>query len=117
VSHEDQIFFYVVAPEAFQGLIEKQITSYYPDAVIDETQEVNIFAKATHYANTYMYLKKGYVYPIKTYDKLESDPINNITNALSKFDHDESCAIQILLRPTGNRWQKKASKKAGKLQK
>lgn len=64
-----------------------------------------------------MHLKKGYVYPIKTYDKLESDPINNITNALSKLEYDESAVIQVLLRPTSNGWQKKASKKASKLQK
>ena len=117
IAHQDQIFFYVVIPRTYQSLIEKQITSYYPDAVIEDTREVNIFASASHYANTYMYLNKNFVYPIKTYDKLESDPINNITNALSKLDHDESCAIQILLRPTSNSWQAKASQKASKLQK
>lgn len=64
-----------------------------------------------------MYMSKDYVYPLKTYDKLESDPINNITNALSKLGTDESCAIQMVLRPTNNRWQVKASRKSGKLQK
>ena len=107
----------MVIPRKYQTLIEKQITSYYSDAVIEDTDEVNIFAKAKYYSNTLMYLSKESVYPIKTYDKLESDPINNITNALSKLEYDESCAIQILLRPTSNRWQKKASKKASKLQK
>jgi hypothetical protein len=31
------------------------------------------------YETTYMHLAKPYYYPIKTYQKLESDPINNIT--------------------------------------
>lgn len=43
IAHQDQIFFYVVAPADYQILIEKQITSYYPDAVIEDTDELNIF--------------------------------------------------------------------------
>ena len=117
IAHQDQLFFYIVVPTKYQVLIEKQITSYFPDAVIEDTQEINIFENATHTSNTYMYLKKNFVYPIKTYDKLESDPINNITNALSKLGFGESCAFQVLLRPTNNRWQNKASKKDAKLEK
>jgi hypothetical protein len=48
---------------------------------------------------------KELFFPIKTYLKLESDPINNITNAFSKLEDDESAVIQILLRPTKDDWQ------------
>jgi len=36
---------------------------------------------------------------------LESDPINNITNAFSKLEEDESAALQIILKPIDDDWQ------------
>ncbi len=43
VANEQEIFFYVVVPKEMRLLFEKQITGFYPDAVIDATPEVNIF--------------------------------------------------------------------------
>jgi len=40
---------------------------------------------------------------------LESDPINNITSALSKLEEDESASVQILLKPIDDDWQKECS--------
>jgi len=51
-----------------------------------------------------------FFFPIKTYQKLESDPINNITNAFSKLEDDESAAIQIVLKPIDDDWQSDCSK-------
>jgi hypothetical protein len=48
---------------------------------------------------------------------LESDPINNITNALSKLEEDESAVIQILLKPIQDDWQKECSKASSKIMK
>jgi hypothetical protein len=62
-------------------------------------------------------LAKPYFYPIKTYQKLESDPINNITNSISKLEEDESAVIQILLRPIDDDWQVKTSKISSEIMK
>ena len=55
-------------------------------------------------------LKKDFFLPIKTYQKLESDPINNITNAFSKLSENETCVVQILLKPVSDNWQEKTDK-------
>jgi hypothetical protein len=118
VAYQNQILFFMAVPKKYQILVEKQITSFFSDAVVESVEEVNIFeGKDLHYATECLTLKHDYIFPIKTHQKLESDPINNITNALSKLDEDESCMIQLMLRPTDNRWQKNASKHAGHLQK
>jgi hypothetical protein len=91
--------FYVVVPQEYKALVEKQINGFYTDAIVEETKEENIFKGKKHYTGTYLYLKKPFFYPVKTYQKLESDPINNITNAFSKLDENESAAVQILLKP------------------
>lgn len=43
VAHKQEIYFYVVVPRRAKLLVEKQILGFYPDAFIEETDEVNIF--------------------------------------------------------------------------
>ncbi len=110
VAYESEIFFYVVVPKKYKNLIEKQINSFYVDALIEQEVEPNIFKNKKYIETTYINTKKEYFYPIKTYQKLESDPINNITNALSKLEEDEASVIQILLKPIDDDWQEASSK-------
>jgi len=110
IAHQWEILFYVVCPYEYKSLFEKQINSFYTDAIIEETQEVNIFSERKYFYGTYMDLVKDFYYPLKTYQKLESDPINTITNAFSKMEDDESGAIQILLRPVSDDWQIETAK-------
>ena len=117
ISHEWQIFFYVIIPKNYKYLIEKQINWFYTDAIIEETTEVNIFKNRKYIEATYLNTTKEFYFPIKTYNKLESDPINNITNAFSKLEEDESAVIQILLKPVQDDWQNECSKASSKLMK
>lgn len=110
VAHEGEILFYMTCAKDYMKLIEKQINGFYPDAIIEETKEVNIFEGRKHVATTYMRTKKPFYYPIKTYQKLESDPINNITNAFSKLDENSSAVVQILVKPIDDDWQHECSK-------
>jgi len=115
VAHENEILFYVTCTRNYIKLMEKQINSFYPDAIIEETKEVNIFEGKKHYATTYLHTAKPFLYPFKTYQKLESDPINNITNAFSKLDENSSAAIQIMLKPIDDDWQHESSKVSSKM--
>ena len=48
--------------------------------------------------------------PIKTYQNLETDPLNFIANAMSKLEfHGEGCAVQVLIKPNQS-WQDDAKK-------
>lgn len=117
VSHDSEIHFFVVVPKNYKFLIEKQINGFYPDAVIEETTEYNIFENRKYHSAAYLNTAKDFFFPIKTYQKLESDPINNITNAFSKLEDDESAAIQILLKPIDDNWQNKSSWASSKIMK
>lgn len=114
---KDEIYFFIIIPKDYKELLEKQINGFYPDAIVEETLEENIFLDKKIHLSTYLYPKKSYYYPIKTYQKLESDPINNITNALSKLDEDEAAVIQILLKPVWDDWQSGSTKVSSKIMK
>ena len=117
IAHEWEILFYIIVPKNYKHLIEKQINGFYTDAIIEETTEINIFKDRKHIASTYLNAEKEFFFPFKTYTKLESDPINNITNAFSKLEEDESAVIQILLKPIDDDWQGHSSKASSKIMK
>ncbi|MEQ1849712.1 MAG: type IV secretion system DNA-binding domain-containing protein [Candidatus Peribacteraceae bacterium] len=107
-----EILTFVVAPRRIIPIIEKQITSFYPDAVIDEVEDYNIFTKDAVTTSTALHTSKSFVYPIKTYQQLKSDPYNAITNAFSKLKKDEGAVVQIVVKPASTGWQKKLQKEA-----
>jgi len=115
IAHQSEIYFYVTCSRNYKKLLEKQINGFYPDAIIEETKEVSIFENRSAYASAYVNTVKNFAYPIKTYQKLESDSINAITNAFSKLDEHESAAVQILLKPIPDDWQWKSTKISSKM--
>src|SRR3989338_1426888 len=110
-----EILFYVVCPRSIVHLIEKQITSFYPDAVIDTVEDYNIFTDASVVAAQQLIPSKPFTSSIKTYQQLKSDPLNSITNPFSKFKITEGAAVQMVLRPAKSGWQGKLHKEAQKI--
>ncbi len=110
-----EILFFVVCPRKIAHLIEKQITSFYPDTIIDEVEDYNIFTKESVVAARTLLPSKHFTAVFKTYEQLKSDPLNNITNAFSKLKSDEGAAVQFVLRPAAQGWQKKLQKEASEL--
>jgi hypothetical protein len=117
VAHEEEIYFYIIVPKRAKLLVEKQIIGFYPDCLIEETEEVNIFADRKVVRGEIMKLKKSQEFPIRTYQKLESDSMNAILSALGRLDTTESACVQILLRPVDDDWQEKIRKTIRKKEK
>ncbi len=113
VAKNGEIGLYIGCPRELQEVIEKQITSFYPEAVIERTESPKTFHEKTYQVTGFLTGTKKYLYPIKTFKKFESaDPINNILNSLSNAsdDHGNSAAVQIMIRPAKDVWQKSARK-------
>lgn len=108
----NQIFLYVVVPHHLVPLIEKQITGFYPDAYIEEVTDYNIFKPNSRVAGCYMRMLKAPWFPLRTYQRMGSDPLNNLSNVLSKLGPDEGASIQMVVRPAGDGWQEKGRKRA-----
>lgn len=104
--------FYIVVPHDLVGLVEKQLTSFYPDCFVEQVEDYHLFGKDSKTACSYLKLGADYSLPIRTYQRMTSDPLNNIANALSKMESDEGAAVQIVVRPAANGWQKKGRQMA-----
>jgi len=112
---EGQLQFFIVVPGHLKSLFDKQITAFYPDVFIDQVDDYNIFKKGYGATGSYVRLSKDSMYPIRSYQFLGSDPLNNIANTFSKIELDEGAAIQVMLRPLADGWQDKGREVAQEL--
>src|SRR5690606_27761873 len=97
------------------ALFEKQVTSFYPDVVIDEVEDYNIFTESSVASAQVLLPAKNYRSVFRTYQQLKSDPLSTITNAFSKLSVTEGAAVQFVVRPAPNGWQKKLEQEAGNI--
>jgi len=107
VARREEIKFFVWTTRNLKDLVEKQIHGAYPEAqIVQQDEEYNIFTKEGKVAYKDLQLKKEDYYPLKTYKELPTDPLASLTSALAKMGVNESAAIQILVSPVDNSWQK-----------
>ncbi len=111
------ISFYIVAPRKFEAHIEKQVHSFYPSAQVERVEDYNIFMPDSAVSAKAITLSRDYIFPLRTYQTLEYDPLNNLTNTLSKLPVGEGAAVQILLKPISGGWKHRAFSFARDIQK
>ena len=115
----EEIAFYMSVPRKYEAVIEKQIHGFYSDASVEKVDDYNIFNPKGAVAGSYLRLAKTHSLPFKTYQNLEIDPLNEITNTLSKLQQEgEGASIQITIKPTLSRsWAQHGLKIAKEMQK
>lgn len=96
----EETYFYIAVPKSNEDIIEKQIYGYYPTAEVNKTKDYNIFNPQGASAGAYLSYAADAILPIKTYAKLESDPMGGILTAMSKLQSEgEGASMQLLIRP------------------
>jgi len=110
VALSNKIAFYVVAPENNSRYLEQQIHANYPEAIIEEVEDYNIFKPNSQVMAAYLKTKRDFVFPIKTYKDMSTDPMNPLINVLSKLGKDESLAIQYVVRSAVGSWHSRVRK-------
>ncbi|MBU0577171.1 type IV secretion system DNA-binding domain-containing protein [Patescibacteria group bacterium] len=114
---KQQLNFYVVVDKYYKNILEKQITTFYKDADIEITEEpYNLFEKGKKAKSYFMFTKRDFWFPIKSYKNMEQDPLNDLANVLSKLEPNEKAGIQIIINPVANtKWNKKTEDVGTKL--
>jgi len=115
VASHNRISFYAVTPPTGARYLEQQIHAHYPEAVIEEMEDYNSFSLQGKIAGAYLKTNKSFVFPLKTYQKMEIDPLNSLINILSKLNKDESLAIQYVVRSARSSWHRRIRRVVGKI--
>ncbi len=117
VAHDKLITFYITLPQYMQQFVEQQLNAQYSDAMIEEVKDYNIFSPSGTVVGGYLKFKRESALPIKTYKDLETDPLNAITNALSKVPEGDGVAVQYIVRSARATWRSLGKKVVKNMQK
>lgn len=100
-SGTSDIVVYIAVPRTKANLLEKQLLGFYHSArIVEATNDYNVFCEGSEPALSYAYFDKDEVFPIKTYEHIDHDPIGPLLNAFSKLEKNEGAAVQILVTPS-----------------
>jgi len=107
VATHGAIGFYAVVPAYLRDFIEGQIYAQYPSVHITTIDDYVTAERlqGKHFIGAELVLDKIDVYPIKTYDSFEVDPLAGITSVLSSLSEGEEIWIQTIIRPESESWQ------------
>lgn len=117
VAMDKLVTFFATVPKKYANFFEEQMHAQYPDAYIEDAGDYNMFSPTGVVLGGYLKLKRQSAFPIKTYKELEVDPLNSITNALSKVAEGDGLAIQVLVRPAHHSWRELGMKIVKNMQK
>jgi len=106
VAHNSKISFYVAAPRAKALYLEQQIHAHYPEASIEEVDDYNAFTSRGAILSAFLRPKRNFIFPFKTYNDMEADPMNSIVNVMSKLELNESVSVQYVVRSAKRGWHK-----------
>ena len=117
VAQHGLISFYVVVPSYLRQFMEQQILAQYPEASVNEVEEYNIFSPQSAVLSSSVRFTRDHFFPINTYLKLSSDPLQALTNSLSGVQPNDGLAIQIIARSAKRVWHRSGSRVAREMQK
>lgn len=97
----DNFVFYAAIPNHKADLFEKQLFGVHINAkIIEIPDDYNIFSNDSSIKASYANLSNHDVYPIKTYEGIDHDPLNIILNIFTKLKKNgEGASIQFIICP------------------
>ena len=110
VAIDGLIKFYAIVPEHLVQLFEQQLQAQYPSAQIIQIDDYNLFRPKGAVDALPIRLTGASVLPLRTYKKMDTDPLNALANALSKIEETQGAAVQIVIRSAGAKWRHKGQK-------
>ena len=108
-AQKNQLTFYVVTQPDLASVVEKQITAFYPSAEVTIVKKTpDIWPKGSKMTAYNMIPGKSYMFPLRSYEQMQDDPLNGLANVISKLDEGEVAGIQMVLMPSSSaRWSRR----------
>jgi len=110
VAHKKMISFYAVVPRRMRRFVEQEIYAHYPAANIEETVDYNIFTPQSAVKAARFKLKRSSMYAIRTYKKMDIDPLDSLLNTLAKLREREGAVMQIMVKSAPKSWRARAQR-------
>ncbi len=111
VARDQVIHFYVWTPTNLKDFVSSQIYAQYPSVQISEMKHDYTSQEGldpNHVYSTEITLMKDEIFPIRTFQTFEVDPLAGLTTVLASLSDNEQMWIQFLMEPVDDSWHKKS---------
>ena len=108
VSINKYIQFYFEVPKYLKEFVEGQLYAQYPDVEISVAEDYIKHTPDKFAIGAELLTTKEDVFPIKTFQSFEADPLSGITSILSQLNQNEELWVQICIAPAKDTWQRKS---------
>lgn len=111
VAHDQIIHFYVWVPTHLKDFVTSQIYAQYPTVQINHVESDYSKSKDINpesIFSTEVVLTKDEIFPIRTFQTFEVDPLAGITTVLASLSPQEQMWIQFLMEPVDDSWHTKS---------
>ncbi len=111
-NNSDDFTFYVAVHDSKKSLFEKNMLAVFHNAkIIEKKDDYNIFNERGVTVGSNAMYSKNAIWPLKTYDQFDYDPLNSILNSFSKIKTiGEGASIQIVIKPQDSEHTKRFKK-------
>jgi hypothetical protein len=116
VAKDGLVHFYLAVPVHQRAFIEQQVQAQYPLSQIEEVPDYNIFMPQGSQSGARLGAQRDLFLPFVGFRKLETDPLDALTNALAKVEKTDGAAIQILVRSARREWRSRGVRIASLMQ-
>lgn len=115
----EEFIFYASVPDSKKVLFEKQILSIFSNAKIQEIKnDYNIFSDTGVSVAAVAYSARKPVFPLKTYEEFDIDPLNILLNSFSKIKKTgQGAAVQFVFKPAPSMYLHKYQEAMRRIQK
>lgn len=115
----DDFVFYVAVADNKKSLFEKMLLSIFHNAkIVEKKDDYNIFNQNGATVASEVKVARDAIYPVKTYEQFDLDPLSLMLNGFSKIKTvGEGAAIQLVCKPQGSEHTKRFNKILSDVQK
>ncbi len=104
---DQTIYFQAAAYKPLIPYLQSQVLAQYPNITLQILKPQLDIPASSHLGQ--LKLKFPYYYPLNTYAEFkDSDPLAATLSILSKAKPDQTYLVQLLVKPTSNKWQQSA---------
>lgn len=118
-NDSEEVIFYVSVGNKFAPLFEKQVLGLFHNAHIRKVpDDYNIFFAEGFAAGSYAVPTNTDILTLKTYDTFDQDPMNLLLGVFDRIKKEgEGAAVQIIIKPVGDRFTREYGKILDRLRK
>jgi hypothetical protein len=104
---EGQLFFIIATYPEYLDIVEGALSAQFADMSVEGIPKPTLFGKK-HYKIIPLHPEKESIYPIRMYNQMHDDPLNNLVDSIANVNDHDTFTMMMPIKPEGSRFNTKA---------